>query len=212
LCAKLRERALDLPWLARSRVGTIDGEMLTAMQRAGCDTITMGIESGSPRVLQRLNRPTDPAAVIELFQQARQVGLRTIAYFMIGNPDETMDDVRTSLAVAHRAGPDMIHASLFTPYPATDLYAEGLRNGLFATDFWRDFSAAPSDRFRTRLWCEAGKEHELIKRLRWFYRRYYLRPSYLLSRLRRLRGWRDLLAHLRGLRTILSLSHDSPPH
>lgn len=211
LCAAIRKRGLDLPWLARSRVETVDGETLEAMKRAGCDTITMGIESGSPRILQRLNRPTDPAATIELFRRARQAGLRTIAYFMIGNPDETMDDIRTSLDVARRAAPDMIHASLFTPYPATDLYAEGLRNGLFAKDIWREFSAAPSDRFRTRLWCAPGEERELINRLRWFYRRYYLRPGYIIRRLFHLRGWRDLRAHVRGLRTIFSLADDSPP-
>mgnify|MGYP000908897474 CR=1 FL=1 len=205
LCAAIRERRLDLPWLARSRVGTVDGETMREMKRAGCDTITMGIEAGSPRVLQRLNRPTDLKATIELFRQARRAGLRTIAYFMIGNPDETWDDVRASLAVARQAAPDMVHASLYTPYPATELYAQGLRTGLFADDYWRTFSAAPDEKFRTRLWCAPGDEPRLLQRLRWFYRRYYLRPAYIIRRLRALRSWRDLRAHLRGLRTVLSL-------
>jgi len=205
LCAAMRERRLDLPWLARSRVGTVDGETMHEMKRAGCDTITMGIEAGSPRVLQRLNRPTDLKATIDLFHQARQAGLRTIAYFMIGNPDETWNDVRASLAVAKKAAPDMVHASLYTPYPATELYAQGLRTGLFASDYWREFSAAPDEKFCTRLWCAPGDEPRLLQRLRWFYRRFYLRPAYILQRLRAIRTWRDLVVHLRGLRTVLSL-------
>ena len=205
LCAAIRARDLRLPWLARARVGSVDAETFAAMKRAGCDLVTMGIESGSPRVLARLNRPADTAAMIEAFRQARRAGLRTIAYFMIGNPDEKMEDVRASLRVAKKAGPDLVHASVFTPYPATDLYEEGRRTGRFRTDFWREFSAEPTPNFRPPLWTDAETdEAEIGRRLRWFYRRFHLRPAYVLRRLFSLRGPGDLARHLRGLRALLS--------
>ena len=124
-------------------------------------------------------------------------------YFMIGNPDETWDDVRASLDVAVKAGPDLIHASVFVPYPATDLYEEGLESGRFETDYWRDFSANPSAEFRPRLWTEPGGEKEIEKRLLWFYRRFYLRPSYILTRAGQSGGWRGFKRNIRGLLTII---------
>lgn len=205
LCAAIQGRDLRLPWMARARVGSIDADTLAAMKRAGCELVTMGIESGSPRVLARLNRPTDTAAMIDTFRQARRAGLRTIAYFMIGNPDEKMADVQASLDIAKRARPDMVHASVFTPYPATDLYEEGRRTGRFPTDFWRAFSAEPGADFRPPLWIEPGAdEMEIGRRLRWFYRRFYLRPGAILRRLFSLRGLGDLSRHLRGFRALVS--------
>ena len=209
LCERIRQKGVEVPWMARARVGIVDRDMLEAMKAAGCDLVTMGIESGSPRVLKRLGRPTDLDAVIKHFRQAREVGLRTIAYFMIGNPDEGPDDLRASLDVAKKARPDMIHASVFMPYPATALYEQALQTGFFERDYWKEFSAAPSEDFRPRIWAAPGRENDTLKNLAWFYRRYYLRPAFVWSRLVRLRGLADLIRGFKGLAAIFSMGRRS---
>ncbi|MFC1888873.1 B12-binding domain-containing radical SAM protein [Thermodesulfobacteriota bacterium] len=203
ICHQIRSRGIRMKWMARARAETIEMDMLKAMKGAGCDLVTLGIESGSPRVLARLNRPVDLTAAKDFFKQAREAGLRSIAYFMIGNPDETMDDVRESLDVAVKARPDMIHASAFMPYPATDLYEEGLETGRFEVDYWRVFAAKPSTKFRPRLWTKPGGEKEIEKRLFWFYRRFYLRPSYILRRACNPGGWKGMGQNVRGLLALI---------
>jgi radical SAM superfamily enzyme YgiQ (UPF0313 family) len=201
---RIRAEGVRVPWMARLRAGLVDKEMLIALKDAGCDLVTMGIEAGSPKVLSRLNRPTDTSEVIETFKDASKIGLKTLAYFMIGNPDETREDLEMSLTVAQRAAPDMIHASVFMPYPATDLYAEGLQSGFFDRDYWREFATDPSADFHPRLWIATGREAEIMKSLLWFYRRFHLRPSYIWKRLSRLTGWAEFRNNVRGLLTLLS--------
>jgi radical SAM superfamily enzyme YgiQ (UPF0313 family) len=204
LCELLLKKGTTIKWMARTKVGSLTEEMLSAMKRAGCDLVTMGIESGSPGVLKRLNRPTDTEALIESFHMIHRAGLKSIAYFMVGCPGEEMADLRASLDVARRANPDMVHAAVFVPYPATDLYEEGLATGRFDSDYWEAFSRHPTEAFHPRLWVEPGREAEMMQRLAWFYRRFYLRPGYVLRRLKQLKGRKDLGRNLRGLATLLS--------
>jgi radical SAM superfamily enzyme YgiQ (UPF0313 family) len=202
LCEQISQRGLGLRWMARARAGALDTEMLAAMKRAGCDLVTMGIESGSPKVLKRLNRPQNVDEAVESFTFVRKAGLRSIAYFMIGCPDETETDLRMSLDVAKRAAPDMVHASIFVPYPATDLYEEGLREGRFASDYWREFSANPTADFQTRLWIDPA---EADRRLAWFYRGYHLRLGYIWQRLKALRSWKELSQNVRGAIAVFTM-------
>ncbi len=204
LCELLLQQGTKMKWMARARAETLTSNMLSAMKKAGCDLVTVGIESGSPEVLRRLNRPTDIAALIEAFQMIHRAGLRSIAYFMVGCPGEKNTDLRASLQVARRAAPDMIHASVFVPYPATALYREGLATGRFENDYWKAFSRNPFPEFRPRLWSEPGTEKKIQGRLIWFYRRYYLRPGYILRQLWRIRRKEDIMRNLRGLLVLLA--------
>jgi len=210
LCELIQKRGIKMKWMARARVGHLTDDILGAMKRAGCDMVTMGIESGSPRVLKKLKRPTDIDALVRSFHMIRSAGLRSIAYFMIACPDEEMEDLQASLDVAKRSNPDMVHAAVFVPYPATDLYEEGLATGRFETDYWEAFSMNPSRDFHPRLWVAPGREKEAMERLQWFYRRFYLRPGYVLRRLVKLSGMKDVLRNLRGLSAVLTGKGWSP--
>jgi radical SAM superfamily enzyme YgiQ (UPF0313 family) len=173
------------------------------MRSAGCDLVTFGIESGSPRVLERLGRRSPVAEIVSAFDAAKAAGLSTIAYFMVGSPGETRADVDESLRVARRARPDMVHAAIFTPYPGSAFYEEGRAMGLLPGDYWREFAASPREGFRAPYWNELFTDAELEMLLRRFYRKFFLRPGYVLRRLARLRRPADLAAGWRGLWTLL---------
>jgi radical SAM superfamily enzyme YgiQ (UPF0313 family) len=208
----LRRDGAPLPWMARATpgAGAGDFEMFAAMKSAGCDLITFGVEAGSPEVLQRLGRAPSLAQTRQAFADARRARLRTIAYFMIGNPGETRADVDASLRLAIELRPTMIHASLFVPYPGAAIYEEAVQEGTSA-DYWRDFARRPDRDFRPPIGDGRFSTAELTDLLLGFYRRFSFRPRYLAQRLREIRSFDDLRRNFAALRTLLRGFVASPP-
>lgn len=196
ICREITRRAVRIPWMARVTPGMVDEPTLAAMRAAGCDLVTFGVEAGDDDVLKNLGRKTGLDAVRESFAMAHRAGLRTIAYFMLGNPGETRVQMRRSLRTAIRLRPEMVHAALYVPYPATRLYDDALASGRIAADYWRDFARNPSEDFVPPLGSDTMSDRELEAELLKFYRRFSLRPRYVWERLRELRSWRDIKRHI----------------
>ena len=72
LCGLMVENKLDLEWVCDTRVDIVNQELLASMSSAGCKTIWFGVESGSPRMLQRIGRNTTPQQVEEAFKLCKK--------------------------------------------------------------------------------------------------------------------------------------------
>lgn len=204
ICERIRREGIDIPWMARATPEMADGSVLRAMREAGCDLVTFGVESGSPEILDRLGRRQDLEQVRETFREAQRTGLRTIAYFMLGNPGETKRHITESLRVATRLNPDLVHAALYTPYPSSRLYLESLEGKGADADYWRRFAEKPDESFQPPYGNGFFSDSELERLLGWFYRRYSFRPRYVLRRILSLKGPADLVQAWRGMWTLLT--------
>jgi anaerobic magnesium-protoporphyrin IX monomethyl ester cyclase len=129
LCSLMIENKLDLEWVCDTRVDLVDDELLALMSKAGCKVIWFGVESGSPRVLQRIGRNTTPQQVEKAFKLCKKHGIKTACSFMIGLPDETLADMEVSLKFAKKLSPDYCQFNIFIAYPDSKLYNELLENG-----------------------------------------------------------------------------------
>jgi radical SAM superfamily enzyme YgiQ (UPF0313 family) len=203
ICAALRELDWDLPWMIRATVGSVDEAMLQDLAAAGCEWITFGIESGSERVLKRLNKPVKLDKALEVFRSSRRAGLKTLAYYMIGNPDEDESDLQATESYMRRLDADMVHIAVYTVYPATRLYDEGLNKGLFGGDVWLEFSRNPDTDFEPPLWPGPFSREELFKRARHLYRSYYLHPRRIWRELKRLTSWNAIKRRVRYARALV---------
>ncbi len=203
ICDGLRTRGLALPWMARATVPSVDEALLRDMAAAGCEWITFGIEAGAERVLKRLNKALDLAQAREVFAAARRVGLKTLAYFMVGNPEESATEVAESERFLLTLDPDMAHVAVYTVYPATDLYQEGMERGYFP-DVWRDFARDPSQPFEAPLWPGPLSKDQRFAAVRRLYRRFYLRPRRIWREIRNLTSWAAFRRRVRYALTLLS--------
>lgn len=129
LCALLRRRVPGIVWACQSRVGALDDEMLGAMIAAGCIQVEFGIESGSPKVLEALKKRQDTAEIIETFRLCKKYPIRTMANFIIGNPEEKLEDIELTAALAREIRADYTEFFILTPFPGTVLYEMAERNG-----------------------------------------------------------------------------------
>jgi radical SAM superfamily enzyme YgiQ (UPF0313 family) len=198
ICGEILSRGLKIGWDVRARVDTVTPDMLGAMKEAGCDRIHYGVESGSPEVIETLRKGITVEQVRRVFRETKEAGIAILAYFMIGSPGETREQMRESLRLARELAPDYMHLSITTPFPETDLYRMGFEKGVLTEDYWRTFARNPQKGFIPKVWEEHLTRDELVEMLHSAYREFYLRPSYIWKRLKGLRSFSDLKAKARA--------------
>ncbi len=112
-----------IKWSCHSRVSSVNLEILNKMKRAGCILVRFGIESGSEKVLTYLkNNTTKPTQAYEAIKLCQEAGIPAFGSFIIGSPDETIDDIVETIKFIEKSG--LTYAEVFSlvPYPGTDIY------------------------------------------------------------------------------------------
>ena len=90
---------------------------------SGCVEISFGIESGSQKMLQLMNKQTSVAKNEETLKVAKKAGLRTRAYLVVNFPGETPESIKETIDSMRRARPDRVLISNFAPLPGSYVFA-----------------------------------------------------------------------------------------
>ena len=192
ICRRIIKRNLDISWDIRSRVDTIDEELLLLLKKARCNRIHYGVESGSNRILNILKKGITTQQAEHAVEKTRKSGIASLAYFMIGSPGETREEALKTIDFAIKLNPDFAHFTIFCPFPGTELYALALDKGIIKEDTWRRFSSNPDIDFKPPLWIENMSEEEMLGLLSYAYRSFYMRPAYICNRLLKLKSFIEL--------------------
>ncbi|MQY62129.1 radical SAM protein [archaeon] len=131
LCREIKKSKLDLEWVCDTRVDLISRELLKEMKAAGCRTIWFGVESGSSRILKKINKQITLQQALDAFKLCREEEIRTASSFMLGLPGETVKDMEASFKFARKLDPDWVRFNIFVGYPGSDLYDEIMAKGLY---------------------------------------------------------------------------------
>lgn len=191
-------RKLDIGWDIRARVDCVDREMLEILKKAGCERIHYGVEAGTEKILKVLNKGITLEQARATVALTRKIGIETLAYFMIGSPTETRGDILQTIRFALDLNPDFTHITILCPFPGTEIYARGLREGVFPRDHWREFAANPVPGFAPPYWHEILSNGELQELLQLAYKKFYTRPSYILRKALQVRSLRELKTKFRA--------------
>jgi anaerobic magnesium-protoporphyrin IX monomethyl ester cyclase len=205
LCEELIARKSQMPWMARVRVDELSFELLDLMKKAGCVMLGIGVESGCERIIEGMKKQHSSKSWIELCRQAfrwtHDVDIGTNAYYVIGNPTETREEIEQTIRFAMELNSDSIQVHFYTPYPgssAWEIYREELDGCDPATMF---HYAKPHFSF------SKVSPEDLVKIRSDFYRRYIFRPGFALNHFRRYGSFYfhnpDILWRLLGIRKIL---------
>jgi anaerobic magnesium-protoporphyrin IX monomethyl ester cyclase len=99
-------------------------ELFAAFKKSNFQFINIGVESGSERVRREiLKRNYSNEDIINAVTSARKYGLKTAFFNMVGLPGETIKDFKETVKINRRCRPDWHYASIFFPYPGTELYS-----------------------------------------------------------------------------------------
>jgi anaerobic magnesium-protoporphyrin IX monomethyl ester cyclase len=98
LSARLSEARADLCWTCCARFEpALDAELLVQMRQAGCRMVLYGLESGSQRVLDRMNKGTRLETVQRILKDGAQAGIWNHIFFFFGFPGETEQDAQGTI-------------------------------------------------------------------------------------------------------------------
>lgn len=131
LCRLIIESGIKIKWTCNSRVDYVDEEMLQTMARAGCWTISWGIESGNEQILRRVRKGTDPQKVARALAWSKRAGIRNWGYFIIGLPGETEETIQETIAFSKKLPLDLALFHIAAPHPGTPFFFEVVENNWF---------------------------------------------------------------------------------
>lgn len=195
LCQSMEREGLRFGWACYSRVDLIDREMLTAMKKAGCHTIIFGVESASELILERYRKGYSKQQILSAFRLCRASGIRTVATFILGLPEETRQTAMETIDFLKQIDCDFASFNIAVPRAGTELRQNAIQEGLISSDLTvMDQSGTDIDIGMASHHLSPGEIGEL-KHLA--LRTFYLRPSYLLRRLTAIRSWYELTEQIR---------------
>jgi radical SAM superfamily enzyme YgiQ (UPF0313 family) len=117
----------------------IDEEVLENFKRIGIRAVSLGMESGSPRILEYLKAGTVTLDKIrEVVGLCKKHGISPMGSFMIGSPHETAWDVQKTIDFIKEIDLDQVGVCVTTPFPGTDIWEYGKEKGLIKSDEWED--------------------------------------------------------------------------
>jgi len=189
ICEGLIRDGNDVTWAVRDRVSAADPEMYALMYKAGCRRIHLGIESGVQRVLDRMQKRITTDQALFAVATAKKAGFEVLTYFMFGNLDETVSDMKETIAFALKLNSDYAEFSITIPYPGTQMYEEALATRIIPHDFWLDYTKHPMPDMKIPHVIENYADLKTLQNLlNMAIRKFYFRPRYMVRELMRLRS------------------------
>ncbi len=151
ICEEILKRGLNIKWYARARVNTVNKEILSTMQRAGCVAIAYGIESGSPRVLKAIKKNINIDQIHKAVKASVDAGMVVKNCFMFSLPEEREEDILMTIKLMRQLGAysdKVINPyGLTLIYPGTELERLAKAEGKLPEDFsWNTYTEFPKSR------------------------------------------------------------------
>jgi radical SAM superfamily enzyme YgiQ (UPF0313 family) len=139
----IEERGLRTPFKCLSRADLLlrPGE-IEALARAGCESVWIGAESGSQKVLDAMEKGTTVDQVREAARRMKAAGIKPAFFLQFGYPGEDWEDVQATLQLVRDCDPDDIGMSVSYPLPGTPFY-ERVRDSMTERGNWVDSEEMP---------------------------------------------------------------------
>jgi radical SAM superfamily enzyme YgiQ (UPF0313 family) len=187
LCSKMVDNGFDFTWSCNADIKSFNEDKIKHMKAAGCHTVSLGIESGSDKILQKYSKKITTEEIKSTIRMLNAYKIRVLGYFIIGLPGEDEDSIRQTIDLAKQLDIDFASFAIATPDVGTPLRREALQKG---------WMRAEKDVFDSTdfpvLETETLSKEDVWKLRSQAVREFYLRPSYLLKKVRQIRSFRDV--------------------
>lgn len=128
ICTALKNLKLNFVWGCQTRIGLFGEEDFRFMYECGCRWIFFGIESGSEKILERINKKICYDKIEDSFRFCKKAGIACIGSFIAGFPDETIDDLKETVALAKKIETKLINFNYLALVPGSEIYKQLVKN------------------------------------------------------------------------------------
>jgi radical SAM superfamily enzyme YgiQ (UPF0313 family) len=211
LADEILSRRLKIRWCAQMRITNAKEEVIKKISAAGCIILFFGVESGSERIRNKIIRKgVKDKEIIEATRLCRKYGIESNFYLMMGFPTETKEDLKATGDIGIKANADVIGIHLTKILPGSRLYERAIEEGKTSKDFVDEYIRGEHGEDWAVAWptyipdgltikdlVEAKKSayRRFYMRPRWFFQRYWKKPSLILQDLKRARVVCNVLVH-----------------
>jgi radical SAM superfamily enzyme YgiQ (UPF0313 family) len=135
ICNGLIDSGPTIHWGCEGRVDSVAAHLYPLMAKANCRTVMFGIESGSQKVLDRIEKDQTLKEVETAVTNAKRAGIEIVhGFFVVGSPGETVADLRATFDFAARLPLDTFNFNRLCVYRGTPLWNEYIRRNLVDED------------------------------------------------------------------------------
>jgi anaerobic magnesium-protoporphyrin IX monomethyl ester cyclase len=135
--AEVARQDARVPFTMQSRVNLVTTRVAAGLARAGATEVWLGVESGSQRILDAMDKGTRVDGARTATQLLRQHGIRVCWFIQLGYPSEEWDDIAATRDLIRDEKPDDIGVSVAYPLPGTVFY-DRVRAQLGSQRNWHD--------------------------------------------------------------------------
>ncbi|MBI5050229.1 MAG: radical SAM protein [Nitrospirae bacterium] len=179
LCESMIEEGLNFGWVCWSRVDVINEELLKTMKKSGCHTVLFGVETANEKSLKNMGKGYTLREVEETFRLCKKHGVRTLATYILGLPEENKEDIIKTIEFAVRLDSDFVSFNTLIPRAGTPIRQYAVESGWISDgDIMMDQSGTYAV-----MGNEALTGDEILELKSYAVRRFYGRPSYIAKRL-----------------------------
>ena len=204
-CELLLEKEIAIPWSLPSgiRVDTASEQMFSALKSAGCYRIGFGVESGNDDILKSIKKNATKEQTRKAVEMAKNAKLEVYCFFMLGNLEETVDTLNDTIRFAIELNPNVAQFTIATPLPGSEMFNILESDNRLLSHNWEDYNYLNS---RVNVFRHKHLSPSLLaKKLRQAYLSFYLRPGYIIGRIKRLKKSKDLLKDVKAFLRLFSI-------
>ena len=186
LCKKIIESGLKITWSSNTRADTMDDEMAKMMYKSGCRLVSIGVESGSQKMLDKIGKKITLDNIRNTVRILKKNKIKIYNYFVIGLPWETEETVEETIKFAIELDSNFISFYTATPLPGTKYFAYAMLNKLVEGNL--DFRSAY---YEPVVRSESLSKERIFELHKQAVKRFYLRPKFIFKTLLSLRSFAE---------------------
>ena len=174
LCRLIIESGLKINFSANTRADTLNEQTLKLMKKAGCSLISMGVESGSQEVLDKIGKKITLEQIKKATLMINKAGIQLYAYYVIGLPWDTKETLEATFKFAKELNSQFASFYTATALMGTRFYDYVQKHRLGDISYEKPY-VFPSVK------SYALSSNEIYEYNKKFNKEYYLRPKYFLK-------------------------------
>ncbi len=183
-CEAYEKARLKISWVANSRAD-VDVDTLIEMKKANCRLLCVGFESGDQKVLNAMKKNLKIEKAHQFVKSAKEAGILIHGCFIVGNPEETKETLQTTLNYAKKLNPDTAQFFPIMVYPGTAAYDWAKTNNYLISEDYTEWNT--EEGLHNCMVSRPGLTNiELVEFCDRARKEFYLRPGYILYRLKQL--------------------------
>jgi len=200
ICDEVIERNLhrSLTFLIQGRCSQfVELETLKKMRKAGFVWIWWGVESGSQKILDSIHKDIKIENIIKDFSLAKEAGIKSMMFIMVGFPGETKDDIKLTARIIKKVKPDEVRIHILSPYPGSELRKYFEEHDLLeTTDYYKFDSRRNVIHHTEEMTAEEIKKNFRLLVFR-FENGYWYFVKFMAKSLLSLDGWKKLFKRIK---------------